>query len=129
MAMSIISRDFKKDSLMLFAKSGKIDNMDNGRDRTVNEELFLWVDIHISDCPGDLLRFDVRNLLPVIGILRVEQNDVRLTGTVVIISATCEPSTVDSSVRDHMLSVQFCGNHVLINILSLHLVLRRWCLN
>ena len=89
----------------------------------------MRIDIHISDCPGDLLRFDMRNLLPVVRILRVEQDDVRLTGAVIIISATCEPAAVDSSVRDHMLSVQFCGNHVLVNFLGLHLVLRRWRLD
>lgn len=82
-AIVSLALDFKGEALMLVVKSFQVDNMHVGRDRTIDKILLVDIHIHICDCPSDLLSLDLPDLLPVVRVLGIEQNNIRLTGAIV----------------------------------------------
>jgi len=80
--------------------------MDIWRYRAVNHILLIDINVHVCDGPLDLLGLDSADMLPVVGVLCVEEDDVGLAGAVVKISFGREPSSIDPCIRDIILLVQ-----------------------
>lgn len=69
----------ERQAFVLIVEGLEIHEVHVRRDRAIDQILFVHIDIHVSDSPPDLLGVDLADLSPVVGVLRIEQDDVRLT--------------------------------------------------